>query len=99
MTILRDTDRTIYLVGTAHVSAQSAADVVHVIRSVRPDAICFELCRLRLNVLTDSCRLPPSPSKTASSSKISWINQLCTALRRVGPSGLFMFIIEQFYRY
>ena len=37
----------IYLVGTAHVSHQSVTDVKTVIKSVRPDSVCVELCPSR----------------------------------------------------
>lgn len=41
----------VYLVGTAHFSAESQEDVVHVIRSVQPDVIMLELCKGRTNIL------------------------------------------------
>lgn len=39
--------KTIYIVGTAHVSAQSVADVRAAVAAVRPDAIAIELCEPR----------------------------------------------------
>ena len=42
---------TIFLVGTAHVSRQSAQDVRSVVAVVRPDAVVVELCRSRQAVL------------------------------------------------
>jgi pheromone shutdown protein TraB len=89
VTVLRDAKRTVYVVGTAHVSAQSARDVAQVIRAVQPDAICLELCRLRLNILAVRNATLPSSA--------SWFHQLCAALRRSGTSGLFAFAIERFY--
>lgn len=44
----------LYLVGTAHVSAQSAADVRAVVQAVRPDAVVVELCRSRQAVMYQS---------------------------------------------
>lgn len=41
----------LYLVGTAHVSAQSAEDVRAVVRAVQPDAVVVELCRSRQAVM------------------------------------------------
>lgn len=53
-TILSLRQRTVYLVGTAHVSRQSVADVATTIERVRPDTICVELCQPRLTTLTDN---------------------------------------------
>lgn len=39
--------KTIYIVGTAHVSAQSVADVRAAVAAVRPDTIAIELCEPR----------------------------------------------------
>ncbi len=44
--------RIIYLVGTAHVSENSIAEVHRVIETVRPDVVCIELCEARYNALT-----------------------------------------------
>lgn len=49
-------DREIYLVGTAHVSAQSVELVESVISQVKPDAIAVELCEGRLRSMKDSDR-------------------------------------------
>lgn len=56
VTVLRDGDRTIYLVGTAHVSADSVREVDAVIDVVQPDTVCVELCETRYNALTDESR-------------------------------------------
>ena len=37
----------IWLVGTTHISPESAADVERVVRDVRPDNVVVELCRSR----------------------------------------------------
>jgi len=43
----------IFVVGTAHVSPQSAADVDRVISAVRPDNVVVELCKSRAGVMAD----------------------------------------------
>jgi pheromone shutdown-related protein TraB len=43
--------RTVYIVGTAHISAQSVADVRAVIAAVRPETVCVELCEPRRQAL------------------------------------------------
>lgn len=45
--------RSIYLVGTAHVSPASAVLVDRVIREQRPDSVCLELCNSRYETLTN----------------------------------------------
>ncbi len=45
--------RTIYLVGTAHVSQQSVDDVRRTVEAVQPDTICVELCPARYQSLSD----------------------------------------------
>lgn len=37
----------IWLVGTSHISPESAADVERVVRTVKPDNVAVELCRSR----------------------------------------------------
>lgn len=39
--------KTVYIVGTAHVSKQSVDDVIDTVAAVRPDSICIELCASR----------------------------------------------------
>ena len=56
----------IFLVGTAHVSAQSADDVRRVVRAVQPDAVVVELCRSRQALMQaqppESQRQQPGPN-------------------------------------
>jgi pheromone shutdown-related protein TraB len=52
VTVLAQDDRTIYLVGTAHVSDASVQEVQQVIEQVQPDVVCIELCQARYNALT-----------------------------------------------
>ncbi|SVE13773.1 uncharacterized protein METZ01_LOCUS466627, partial [marine metagenome] len=56
VTLLEQDEKKYYLVGTAHVSAQSITDVEQVIREVRPDSVCVELCKARFEALTDEDR-------------------------------------------
>jgi len=56
VTVLRTDDKTIYLIGTAHVSMQSVEEVCKVIDEVKPDAVCIELCEARYKALTDENR-------------------------------------------
>jgi pheromone shutdown-related protein TraB len=51
ITILERDGRTIYLVGTAHISDASVQEVREVIARVRPDVVCVELCQARYNAL------------------------------------------------
>jgi len=48
--------RDIILVGTAHVSADSAELVARVIQEERPDTVCVELCESRFQALTQKKR-------------------------------------------
>ncbi len=49
--VLRADGKTIYILGTAHISAASEREVDELIRSVRPDAVCVELCQSRYEAL------------------------------------------------
>ncbi|MBM7659891.1 pheromone shutdown-related protein TraB [Bacillus mesophilus] len=53
ITRLTVNDKEIILVGTAHVSKQSAEEVKRVIESERPDTVCIELDQQRYQSLTD----------------------------------------------
>ncbi|XP_022736944.1 traB domain-containing protein isoform X1 [Durio zibethinus] len=44
----------IWLVGTNHISPESAADVERVVRAVRPDNVVVELCRSRAGIMYTS---------------------------------------------
>lgn len=52
VTVLKLEGRTVYLVGTAHVSDASVAEVRDIIDKVQPDVVCIELCEARYNALT-----------------------------------------------
>ncbi len=49
-------DKDVYLVGTAHISQQSADLVGEVIREIKPDAVAIELCEKRYESLQDPDR-------------------------------------------
>jgi pheromone shutdown-related protein TraB len=46
-------DKTIYLVGTAHVSKESVEDVHVSINTIQPEAICVELCAARYKAMVE----------------------------------------------
>lgn len=46
-----DDGRTVYLVGTAHVSRQSVEDVREAIEAIKPDSVCVELCQARYTTM------------------------------------------------
>ena len=54
--VLKTNDKTIYLLGTAHVSEASVDEVHSVIDEVKPDTVCVELCQTRYDHLTDEDR-------------------------------------------
>jgi pheromone shutdown-related protein TraB len=45
-------DKEVTLIGTAHVSRESAEQVSHVIEQERPDTVCIELCESRYQSIT-----------------------------------------------
>ena len=45
-------EKSIYLIGTAHVSQESVDDVRKTVEAVKPDSICIELCKGRYETLT-----------------------------------------------
>ena len=51
VTRIESGDRTIHLIGTAHVSRTSAELVDRVLNDLRPDTVCLELCESRLESL------------------------------------------------
>ena len=56
VTILRDGDRTFYIVGTAHISDESVQEVNRIIEAVRPDVVAVELCEARHKALVEENR-------------------------------------------
>lgn len=62
--IVRDADRTILLIGTAHVSQHSVDLVKTVIDTEKPDAVCIELDDKRFQALSDEKRWQKLDLKT-----------------------------------
>jgi pheromone shutdown-related protein TraB len=56
VTILKNGDAKVYVIGTAHVSAKSVTDVEEVIQMVQPDTIVVELCEARYEAMSDPDR-------------------------------------------
>ena len=54
--ILQIGDKTIHLLGTAHVSEASIDEVNTLIEAVKPDSVCVELCQARYQALTEEDR-------------------------------------------
>ncbi|MCA9541420.1 MAG: TraB/GumN family protein, partial [Myxococcales bacterium] len=54
--VLEDGERTIYLIGTAHISERSVVEVRQTIEQVRPDTVCVELCKTRFEAISDNAR-------------------------------------------
>ncbi len=52
MRVINLPSKTVYLVGTAHVSRESVLDVRHTVELVKPDCICVELCQARYRNMT-----------------------------------------------
>ncbi len=52
VTVLSAGDKTYYILGTAHVSQRSVAEVGELIAQVKPDTVCVELCETRFQTLT-----------------------------------------------
>ncbi|MBT9556066.1 MAG: TraB/GumN family protein [Myxococcales bacterium] len=56
LTRIEDGDRTIWIVGTAHVSEASVNEVKALIAELAPETVCVELCEPRYKALTDESR-------------------------------------------
>ncbi|NUN16496.1 MAG: TraB/GumN family protein [Myxococcales bacterium] len=54
--VLEHGGKTVYLIGTAHVSEKSVQEVKDTIALVKPDTVCVELCEARYAALTDENR-------------------------------------------
>ncbi|CAI9774109.1 unnamed protein product [Fraxinus pennsylvanica] len=49
-----ESEAAIWLIGTTHISKQSASDLLRVIRALRPDNVVVELCRSRAGIMYTS---------------------------------------------
>ena len=56
VTTLEQGDRTVYIVGTAHISEKSVQEVRETIEALKPDTVCVELCQTRFDALQDEDR-------------------------------------------
>ncbi len=54
VSVLRANGHTYFVLGTAHVSEKSVEEVQRLIRQVRPDKVCVELCDTRYRALMDA---------------------------------------------
>ncbi len=82
---------TVYLIGTAHVSAESEREVAELVALVKPQAVALELCRARTALL-----LPQSPSSPSSkagdgavNAKSVWRELLAAVREGGGTDGVF----------
>ncbi len=48
LTIIKTGEKTVYLLGTAHVSSESADEAYALIKEIGPDSVCVELDADRL---------------------------------------------------
>ena len=53
---LKNNDKTIHLIGTAHVSQASVDEVTAFIKENKPDKVCIELCKARFDTIRDKDR-------------------------------------------
>ena len=56
VTTLEREGQTFHIIGTAHISAKSVAEVREVIEGLRPDTVCVELCATRHQAIFDEER-------------------------------------------
>jgi len=56
VTILEKDNKTYYIIGTAHISADSVKEVEEVIDAVKPDTVAIELCQARFDAKMDADR-------------------------------------------
>jgi hypothetical protein len=79
----------VFLVGTAHVSKASVAEVENLIQRLKPDTVMVELCKSRLNVLFAS---------EESSMKELNFQEMRNLLREQGSQGLLHILISLLYQ-
>ena len=92
----------IYVVGTSHISQQSAADVERVIRSVKPDNVVVELCRSRSGMMYAEDPAPALNKDGSSTSEdggvsalsISGANPMQAIGRSLALGGPFAFAVR-----
>lgn len=95
MMILRNNQKEVFVVGTAHVSKISAQQVRDVIENVRPDSVVVELCEERLKKL----RKKMQGSTTSSNTPPANLEQVMQLVKGVLPGGnLFKTVITVLYK-
>jgi len=89
----------VYLIGTAHISEQSAQQVKDVIRHVQPDVVFLELCHERAKRLRER---PISDNETTALTEVftsnegpAWFSQILSMLKK----GLPYTAIKGMYKY
>ncbi len=87
MMVLRSADKECFVVGTAHVSKESALQVRDVIEQVRPDVVVVELCAARAASLARKMERPNVPP-----SAFEFIKQI------MGASGALHVVLSMVYR-
>ncbi|CAA7391851.1 unnamed protein product [Spirodela intermedia] len=90
----------IWLVGTSHISAQSAVDVVRVIEAITPDNVVVELCRSRAGIMYTS--IDDEPSVLAKSNMFSltgskFLGAVGRSLDLGGQTALALRLLLAFY--
>ena len=90
MTILRNKDKEVFLVGTAHVSKISAQQVRDVIAAVDPDMVVLELCDERAKRMRGS---------TSGSGTMPDFSSAANMLRSMMPAGgVFEILLKAIYK-
>ncbi|KAL3148336.1 hypothetical protein ABBQ38_013794 [Trebouxia sp. C0009 RCD-2024] len=83
-------EQTIYIVGTAHVSAASCDDVRAVIRAVKPEVVMLELCQERTQLLTvqkqDALTLPQAFAAWRTGASTPFQAAYCYLLGQIGDA-------------
>jgi TraB/PrgY/gumN family len=85
----------VYLLGTSHVSEQSAADVRRVVAAVKPESIVVELCRGRLGMMLEmqpgaaEDDAPPNPLGISGGS----LNEAIQRSVQTGGQGMVSYLI------
>lgn len=90
LTYLKEVDREIYLVGTAHISSASAREVADLIQQVKPDFVAVELCEQRYQKVKEMPSDAGKPHNFAES-----VQAVLSAVGKHGPlAGVFVALNE-----
>jgi hypothetical protein len=89
-TYLKEADREIYLIGTAHISTVSAREVANLIHKVKPDYVAVELCEQRYQKVKEMPSDAGKPHNFAQS-----VQAVLSAVGKHGPlAGVFAALNE-----